>query len=126
MKTEGCCANKAKCIAYTVGILGSLLVVAWLVWLLNQRTAPAALGAERAAERKKAYADIKAAETDALNNYAWQDKGKGFIRLPIERAMEISLQEGKDPKAARANLLARLEKATAAPPKAPEKPSEFE
>src|SRR5688500_13829369 len=122
MNTEGSCVNKGKCAAYTIGILGSLLVVAWLVWLLNQRTAPADLGSERAGERKKAYAELKAAEAQMLNNYAWQDKGKGFIRLPIERAMELSLKEQQNPQAARKELLARVEKATAAPPKAPEKP----
>jgi hypothetical protein len=37
--------------------------------------------------------------------------------------MEITLQEWQNPQAARSNLMARVEKATA---KAPEKPSQFE
>ena len=39
--------------------------------------------------------------------------------------MELSLKLWQDKDAARSNLIARVEKATAAPPKAPEKPSQL-
>jgi hypothetical protein len=126
MKTESRCCDKARCVAYTVGILGSLLVVAWLVSLMNAKTNPGAIGADRAAERRKNLVEMQAANQDTLTSYAWENQGKGFVRLPVERAMEISLKEWKNPAEARANLLSRIDKLTAAAPKAPEKPSQFE
>ena len=57
----------------------------------------------------------------------WVDPTKGIVRLRIEDAMKWVEQEwGRDPAAARSNLISRVEKATALPPKVPEKPSQFE
>jgi hypothetical protein len=90
-------------------------------------TAPAPLGEERAAARRKALAELRQSNGDVLNNYAWLDQTKGVVRLPIDRAMKIAEAAWqKDPAAARSNLISRVEKATAVPPKAPEKPSQFE
>jgi hypothetical protein len=70
---------------------------------------------------------LRAAEAEALNNTAWLDQPKGIVRLRIEDAMKMVEQEwGHNPAAARSNLMARVEKATAPPPKVPEKPSQFE
>jgi len=54
------------------------------------------------------------------------NKDKGIVRLPIQRAVELTLQEWQNPAAARSNLISRVDKATAVPPKAPEKPNPFE
>ena len=35
-------------------------------------------------------ADMRAAEDKVLKNYAWVDKEKGIVRLPIERAKELA------------------------------------
>ena len=126
MKNDSRCCDKARCAAYTVGILGSLLVVAWLVWLMNAKTAPAQIGQDRAAERQKNLKEMQAATQDTLSSYGWENQGKGFVRLPIARAMEVTLQEWKNPAEARANLVSRIDKLTAPAPKAPEKPSQFE
>ncbi|MEO7299825.1 MAG: hypothetical protein ABI042_14755 [Verrucomicrobiota bacterium] len=91
-----------------------------------QNKTSSAIGSDRAEERRKNLINVRAETDQALKNYAWQDQGKGLVRLPIERAMEVSLQEWQNPKAARSNLITRVEKATAPAPKAPEKPSEFE
>jgi hypothetical protein len=48
------------------------------------------------------------------------------VRLPINEAMKLALREWQNPAAARSNLIARVEKATAVPPAAPAKPSPFE
>jgi hypothetical protein len=113
--------------AYAIGILGSLLIVAALAWAIHRYTQPAPLGEDRVAVRTKALADLRAAEADALANAGWIDQTKGIVRLPIADAMTIVEREwGQNPAAARSNLIARVEKATALPPKAPEKPSQFE
>ena len=121
---ENCsCAEKARCAAYVAGILGSFLIMAGMVWLMQHYTRPAPLDQKRAEERRKTLADVKAANTESLNNYAWIDQPKGIVRLPISRAMELTLQQWKNPAAARSNLIAQVEKATALPPA---KPSIFE
>ena len=123
-KDSSCC--KGRCAAYVIGVLGSLLVVGWLVWLMNAKTAPAPVGADRAAERRKNLTEMRAANQEALTTYAWENQAKGFVRLPVERAIEVTLNEWKNPAAGRSNLLSRIDKLTAVPPKAPEKPSQFE
>ena len=106
-------------------VVASLIFVA-LVWKMREYTTPAPLGAERAAERAKALHELRAAEADALNNVGWIDQTKGLVRIPIAEAMKLSEQAWQNPPQARSNLIARVEKATALPPKAPEKPSAFE
>ena len=110
----------------TVAVVLACLIFAGLVWKMRQYTTPAPLGAARAAERAKALAELRAAEADALNNVGWIDPTKGLVRLPITEAMKLTEREWQNPAQARSNLIARVEKATALPPKAPEKPSQFE
>ena len=37
-------------------------------------------------------ADMRAAEDEVLQNYAWVDKQQGIVRLPIERAKQLTAQ----------------------------------
>jgi hypothetical protein len=115
-----------NCLAYAAGILGSFLILAALAWAIHKYTQPAPLGEDRAAARSKALAEMRAAEADALNNTAWIDPAKGIVRLRVVDAMRLVERDWQNPAAARSNLIARVEKATAPPPKAPEKPSAFE
>lgn len=39
-------------------------------------------------------ARLRAAEERALSGYRWIDKERGVIQLPVERAMELLLEEG--------------------------------
>jgi hypothetical protein len=106
-----------------LGIVGTFLLMAVLVWAMYAFTRPASLDAERAEERRQFLSEAQQADAAALNDYAWQDQTKGLVRLPIERALELTAQEWRDPAAARANLMARIEAATAPPPE-PENPYE--
>jgi len=113
--------------AYLVGVLGAFLIVGALIWGVRSLLQPAPLGEDRAAVRAKALAEIRAAEAEALTTPAWIDAAKGIARLPVKDAMAIVERDwGQNPAAGRTNLIARVEKATAVPPKAPEKPSAFE
>jgi hypothetical protein len=94
---------------------------------MHRYTQPPPLGENRAEVRAKALAELRAAEADALEHAAWIDQPKGIVRLPIQAALKMVERDwGQNPVAARSNLIARVEKATAVPPKAPEKPSAFE
>ena len=118
--------DAARLTAYAVGILGTFLIVAMLVLAMRHYTQPAPVGAKRVEERYKFLQDQRAADAKAINEYDWVDKDKGIVRLPIQRVVELTLQEWQNPAAARSNLISRVEKATAAPPKAPEKPNIYE
>ena len=114
-------------LAYFIAVLGAFLIVAGLVWAMRHFAQPPPLGEDRAAVRAKALAELRAAETEALNTTGFVDPTKGLVRLHIEDAMKWVEQEwARDPIAARSNLTSRVEKATAPPPRQPEKPSAFE
>jgi hypothetical protein len=120
-----CCG---KYIAYCIAALGTLLIVAVLVRVMNDYTRPAPPTEDRAKLRHKNLEELRNANAEVLNNpnYVWQDQAKGVVRIPIKDAMELSLKLWQDKNAARSNLVARAEKAFAVPPKPPEKPSQFE
>jgi len=119
-------SDTARLTACAVGIFGTFLIVAMLVLAMRHYTQRAQVGAKRVEERYKFLQDQRAADAKAINEYDWVDKDKGIVRLPIQRAVELTLQEWQNPAAARSNLISRVEKATAAPPKAPEKPNIYE
>jgi hypothetical protein len=59
--------------------------------------------AKRAEARAKKLNDARNAATQELNSYAWVDKGKGIARIPIDRAMELTLHNLVSKKPAPAN-----------------------
>lgn len=106
---------------------GAFLVVALLVVAMKHYTAPAPLNASRSAERAAARKEVREAAEKTLSNAEVTDVLKGNVRLKIDRAMEITVEEyGKNPIGARTNLVARANKAAEPPPKPPEAPNKFE
>jgi uncharacterized protein (DUF58 family) len=64
------------------------------------------------ARAKKRMENLKTAREDAekaLNTYAWIDKNKGVVRIPIERAMELTMAQLAQQKPAAAGLIATPE-----------------
>jgi hypothetical protein len=66
-----------------------ILVVAYLP------NKPASLpeGTKTPQERADILRDVRAKDTAAANSYGWIDRQNGVVRLPIERAMELTVQE---------------------------------
>ena len=125
------CDSDKKCcdprtISITTAVVVACLIFVGLVWKMRQYTTPAALGAQRAGERAKALEEVRAADADALKNPGYVDPVKKLVRLPIEDAKAMTVKAWQNPAAARADLLARVEKANVQPPKPPEKPSPLE
>ena len=126
-QSSSCCGCvKPKYIAWFVGIAGTFLLTYGFIQVMRSYTATPDLTAARASERAKNLKELRADENKALTEYAWQNKEKGFVRIPIDQAAKIALVEWQNPKAARAELIKRVQKLNAVPPKAPEKPSAFE
>jgi hypothetical protein len=59
--------------------------------------------AKRAEAREKKLNDARNAATGELSSYAWVDKGKGIARIPIDRAMQLTLRDLASKKPAPAN-----------------------
>jgi hypothetical protein len=108
------------------GFVIACFIFAAFVLAMRHSMQPPAIDADRAAERAKALAELRIADTDALNNPGWIDRDRGVVRLPISVALQITESNWQNPAAARSNLIARVEKAAAPLPKAAEKPSPFE
>src|SRR5882724_12891152 len=69
--------------------------------------------AKRAEARAKKLNDARNAATGELNSYAWVDKGKGIARIPIDRAMELTLRDLASKKPVPANPIAAPAEAAA-------------
>lgn len=125
MKWWTCCQgmDRARVAAWFLGIAGTFLLVGGLTWWVVQRTRPPGVDTVRAALRYQNLAELRAADHAALTTAGIIDANKGIYRIPITNAVALLLRLWQDPAAGRADLLARVEKATAKPP---EVPSEYE
>jgi hypothetical protein len=74
---------------------------------------PGRVNSARAAERTKARQELNEKASAALQQGGVIDAAKGLVRLPIARAMEMTVQAYQDPAAAHSNLVARAQKAAA-------------
>jgi hypothetical protein len=119
-------ADKTLVVVYGVGIVGTFLIMGALVAFMRHYAGPQPVDKSRVETRYKNLQLLRAESAEALSSYGWQDPAKGFVRVPIARAIELTLQEWKNPGAGRSNLVARAEKAAELPPKPPEKPNPFE
>src|SRR6478736_5666171 len=77
--------------------------------------------AKRAEAREKKLNDARNAASQELNSYAWVDKAKGVARIPIDRAMQLTLRDLASKKPEPANPIATPAEAVApaASPPAP-------
>ena len=67
---------------------------------------------------KKRMENLKTSREDAdkaLNTYAWIDKNKGVVRIPISRAMELTIAQLAQQKPAAAGPIATPEAQAASP-----------
>ncbi|HKF44775.1 MAG TPA: hypothetical protein VKJ00_06400 [Thermoanaerobaculia bacterium] len=66
---------------------------------------------------------LRAEEDAILTSYAWVDKPGGFVRIPVDRAMEIVVERGLPPsKPMAANIPMPMPMPGAAPAPAPPEP----
>jgi hypothetical protein len=116
--------NRAS--AAAIGLIIASVIFAFAAVGVKVLLPAPAIDADRAAERTKALVEIRAAEENSLNTSGWIDESRGIMRMPIEIAIQQAAQVWQNPAAARADLIAREEKASAPVPVAPAKPSAFE
>jgi len=116
--------NRAS--AAGLGVIIVSVIFAVIVVALKLTLFVPAIDADRAAERVKALHEMSVAEEKSLSAAGWIEQSRGTVRLPVETAIQLAARQWQNPAAARAELIARQEKASAELPKAPAKPSAFE
>ena len=106
-------------------LIASFLFVGFVFWVRQVNSFPA-INANQAALRIKDLAEIRAIEAKDLNHPGWIDQSRGIVRLPINVAMKLAAQEWTDPAKARADVIAREEKASTPAPAAPAASNPFD
>jgi hypothetical protein len=86
--------NKIPCGTWAA-IFGGFALFALIVALAYLPQRPAALqqGALSPEERLQRLTDLHAKERKQATSYAWIDQQKGTVQLPIDRAVELTIQE---------------------------------
>jgi hypothetical protein len=107
--------NRASGAAAGFAIASVIFIV--LVVIVKFSTTPPAIDADRGALLSQTLYQIHTNEVISLNNPGWVDKPRGIVRLPIERAMELTEQAWQNPAEGRNDLIMRSQKATAPAPK---------
>jgi hypothetical protein len=105
--------------------LGIVLLFALFGVIVLAVIGPAPRGSDYEGARAKKRADVlkttRDEATKALTTYGWIDKNKGVARVPIERAMELTIAELAQKKPAPAGPIATPEpRPPAAPPASPQ------
>lgn len=88
-------ASKPASLVSVVAIMGCFALFLLLLWLayLPKQTGPyVGDGVRTPAERKTRLAELRANEQKHAHSYAWIDQSAGAVQLPIERAMELTVQ----------------------------------
>jgi hypothetical protein len=107
-----------KLAVYGIVIAVCFLLMFYIVRGMYIENNPGRLNSARAAERLKARNELREKNTTALLQGGMIDTNKGIVRLPIARAMQMTVEAYQNPEAARSNLIARAQKAAepVAPP----------
>ena len=80
-------ASAGVAFLYFVAILATFFLGAFLIWATKQYTQPDAIATNRAVERAENLSKAETIASVMLNDYAWQDTEKGFLRVPIQRGI---------------------------------------
>jgi hypothetical protein len=79
-------------IALAFGGFFLFLVIAAFVWL-DRRPPTVAFGGTPPEERRSLLREQKERDREMLERYGWIDRDAGVVRLPVERAMELLVEE---------------------------------
>jgi hypothetical protein len=78
-----------------VGII-MLAVVILLLEVLFHRTTEAERWRKVVSQQPEELRRVQAEQLDRLNSYRWIDEQNGVVAIPIERAMELVVQEARE------------------------------
>jgi hypothetical protein len=100
-----------KLTVYGIAIAACFLLMFYVVRGMYRENNPGRVNSARAAERIKARNELREKSSMALMEGGKIDTNKGLVRIPIARAMQMTVEAYQNPEAARSNLIARAQKA---------------
>jgi hypothetical protein len=75
-----------------IGFFAIFLIIMQVAYVPN--VAPVAgTGLKTPEERKAILAELNGKNQTAATSYGWVDKEKGIVRIPLERAIELTIKE---------------------------------
>lgn len=79
-------------LAAVIGGFAIFLLILFIAYL-PQAPAPLPEGSLTPEARAERLAELRAKEKSLTTTYGWVDKDKGVVRLPVDRAVELTIQE---------------------------------
>ena len=76
-----------------VGIIGSFAIILLILWTAYLPQRPAKINQSIAAERRRKLVELEARQHETTTNYGWVNANQGIVRIPVERAIELVVQE---------------------------------
>ena len=76
-----------------LGVLGAIFMFAFILLIAYLPTRPLPVDQAAIDKRLATLAEVRAAQHDLATTYGWIDKTKGIVRIPIEHAMELMVEE---------------------------------
>lgn len=76
-----------------IGYIGTFLLFAVIVAIAYLNNRPEPVDQATVEKRFATLADVTARQKAAISEYSVVDPTKGIVRIPVERAMEITLRE---------------------------------
>jgi hypothetical protein len=78
-------------------VVGGFLIFALILVIAYLPNKPEALpqGTKTPEERAVILRELRAKEAAAATSYGWVDQTKGVVRIPIERAMQLTVEDLK-------------------------------
>ncbi|HEX2852944.1 MAG TPA: hypothetical protein VHO24_06880 [Opitutaceae bacterium] len=69
------------------------LGVVYYFYTSNRKPADARDGVRSTAQRREMLVELRKKEAELTTKYGWVDQKAGVVRLPIERAMDLTVQQ---------------------------------
>lgn len=77
-------------VLFALVIIGSIALIAVILYFINR---PKPLTVGPADERKAKLAEVNAKQNEAISTYAWVDQPNGIVRVPVARAMQLTIEK---------------------------------
>src|SRR5690349_4589240 len=105
-----------KLTVYGVVIAACFFIMFYMVRSAYRESNPEPINHARALERLKFRHEVAGKALTNLTTVGWVDRAKGIVRLPIDRAMKMTVEAYQNPEAAHSNLVARSKQSEKAAP----------
>ena len=85
--------SKKSYILTVVAFLGVMLLFALIIAIAYIPNRPTPANEDIVKERKARLAEVNSKQKALISRYAWVDKNEKIVRLPIERAMQLTVRD---------------------------------